>query len=79
MGMEIGVVVVVILEDCYHLVVSYNRLSHGFDAAIFVDDDACSGTDSEEGISHFSGVCTPIAHVVEFFSQDFLDSFDCMA
>ncbi len=48
--------------------VSYNRLSYGFDAAIFVDDDARSSADSE-GVSHFSGVCTPIAHVVEFFSQ----------
>ncbi len=55
-----------------------NGFSHNFDAAIFVDDDACSGADSE-GISHFSGVCTPIAHVIEFFGQDFLDSFDCRA
>ncbi len=76
--MEIGVVVVVVLEDCHHLVVPDNRFLHSVDAAMFVDDDACSGADSE-GISHFSGVCTPIAHVVEFFSQDFLDSFDCMA
>ncbi len=67
MGLKIGVVVAIVLEDCHHLVVSYNRLSHGFDVAIFVDDDACSG------------VCTPIAHVVEFFSQDFFDPFHCMA
>ncbi len=40
-SMDIEVVVVVVLEDCHHLVVSYNRLSYGFDAAIFVDGDAC--------------------------------------
>ncbi len=56
---------------------SDNAISHSVDAAIFIDDDACSSADSE-GISHFSGVCTPIAHIVEFFGQDFLDSFDRM-
>ena len=76
--MEIGVVVIVVLEDCHHLVVPDNGFSYSFDAAIFVDDDACSSADSE-GISHFGGVCAPIAHVVEFSSQDLLDSFDCMA
>ncbi len=59
------VVVIVVLEDCHHLVVPDNGFSHSVDAAITIDDDACSSADSE-GISHFSGVCTPIAHVVEF-------------
>ncbi len=69
--MEIGVVVIVVLEDSHHSMVPDNRFSHGFDAAIFDDYDACSGADSE-GISHFGGVCAPIAHVVEFFGQYFV-------
>ncbi len=55
-----------------------NGISHSVDAAIFIDDGACSSADSE-GISHISGVCTPIAHTVEFFGQDFIDSLDRMA
>ncbi len=52
MGVEIGVVVVIVLEDCHHLVMLYNRLSHRFDAAIFVDDDdACSGADDDDACS----------------------------
>ncbi len=46
MGVKIRVLVVVILilEYCHHLVVSYNGLSQGFDTAIFVDDDAWPAT-----------------------------------
>ncbi len=69
---------VIVLEGCHYLVVSYNRLSQGFGAAIFVDGDSCRSADSES-ISHFRGVCTSIAQVVDFLRQHFIDSFDCVA
>ena len=45
---EIRVVVVIILEYCHHLVVSYNGFSQGFDTTIFVNDNACRRADSVE-------------------------------
>jgi hypothetical protein len=70
------VMVIVVFENCHHLMVSYGLTGlRRSDIRRWWFLPKCWG----ESILHFRGVCAPIAHVVKFLlRQDFLDPSDCL-